>query len=108
MAVFIERGTFNELLAAGTPLINGVTPPSGTHGTTATVTITGVNTNFAQGTTQVLVAGNGVTVSSVTVANATSLTARLTIAAGADLTPRSLIVTTGSEEAVAPNLFTVQ
>jgi len=52
-------------------------------------------------------AGKGVTVQSVTVNSATSLTAQLVIAANAPLGPESIVATTGTQEAVAPNDFTI-
>jgi len=76
-------------------------------GGSGTVTITGQNTNFAQGVTQVE-AGAGITVSSVTVTGGTTLTAMFTVDPAAVLGPRSIIVVTGSEEAVLPNGFQVQ
>jgi hypothetical protein len=65
-----------------------------------------MNTNFVQGTT-VVAAGAGVTVQNVTVISSTSLTAQLVIAANATLGPESIVATTGSQEAVAPNGFTI-
>src|SRR6185436_18011046 len=64
-------------------------------------------THFGQGTTQVSVDG-GVTVQSVTVGNATSLTAQLTIPATAAVGSRTLTVTTGGEVVTLNNGFTVQ
>ena len=51
---------------------------SGLAGQTGTVTITGLNTNFAAGTSQVSM-GTGITVSNVSVLNATTLTAQVVI-----------------------------
>ena len=42
------------------------------------------------------------------VSNATTLSVQLTAAANATLGPRTLVVTTGGEEAVLPNGLTVQ
>ena len=53
MAIFIIGGAFNEPIAAGTPMIRAVSPATGARGTNVTITVTGVNTNLAQGTTQV-------------------------------------------------------
>jgi hypothetical protein len=71
------------------------------------VTITGQNTNFSSGVTQVN-AGTGITVSSISVTNGTTLTAQFTVAPGAVLGPRSITATTRSEEATLPNGFHVQ
>ena len=107
MAIFIMRGTFNQLLPAATPVLTAVNPVSAALGQTVTVTLTGANTNFAQGTSAVS-AGAGVTVGAVTVTSATSLTVQLTVAAGASTGPRTLLVTSGSEEAVLPNGLSVR
>jgi hypothetical protein len=53
-------------------------------------------------------AGAGVAVSNIAIANGTTLTAQFTVAAGANLGPRSITVTTGTEEATLPNGFQVQ
>jgi hypothetical protein len=53
------------------------------------------------------IAGPGITVSSVNVTNGTTLTAQLTVTGSAALGPRSITVTTGSEEATLPNGFRV-
>jgi hypothetical protein len=107
MAVFLMRGAFNQLLPVGAPVVTGVTPGVGTRGQTLTVTLTGQNTNFVNGVTQVS-GGAGITVGNVSVSNGTTLTAQLIIDSGTAVGPRSLIVTTGSEEATIVNLFQVQ
>jgi hypothetical protein len=71
------------------------------------VTITGQNTNFSSGVTQVN-AGPGIIVSNISVANGAALTAQFAVAPGATQGPRSITVTTGSEEATLPNGFHVQ
>ena len=106
MAVFMIRGGFNQLLPPTEPIISSALPATGGLGETINVTLTGVNTNFVQGTTTVS-AGAGLTVGTVTVNSLTSLTVQLTIAAGATPNPVSLLATTGTEEAVLPNGFTI-
>ncbi len=106
MALFIMRGGFNQLLPAGTPVIGSVSPATGTAGNTVNVIITGTNTSFASGTTTIG-AGAGFTVQNLVVNSATSLTAQLALAANATLGPESIVVTTGTQEAVAPNGFTI-
>ncbi len=106
MALFIMRGGFNQLLPSGTPVISSVSPATGTIGNTVNVTITGTNTSFASGTTTVS-AEAGFAVQNVVVNSATSLTAQLVIASNARLGPESIVVTTGAQEAVAPNGFTI-
>ena len=107
MAVFLERGAFNELLPAGIPIVNLVSPSSGSRGTGVSVYLGGVGTNFTQSGTRVTV-GGGVTVNAVTVTSPIALNVDLTVDAGAELGQRTIIATTGQEEAVAPNRFTVR
>ena len=107
MAVFLMRGGFNQFLPAGSPVVVWSSPATGSPGQTVTVEIAGQNTNFSPGVTTIG-AGPGITVGNIAVGSGTSLTAQLTIGAGAALGPRSIIVTTGSEEAVLPNGFRVQ
>ena len=105
-AVFITRAAFNDLLPSGTPVIASVAPATGGLGDTVDIAITGVNTNFVRGTTAVS-PGAGITVQSVTVNSPTSLTAHLLIGSGASLGPESIVAITGTEEAAAPNAFTI-
>jgi hypothetical protein len=107
MAVFIMRGEFNQLLPASTPVVTWAYPASASAGQSVVVTILGQSTNFNSGLTQVS-AGGGITVGSITVVNGTALTAQFVVAPGAALGPRSITVTTGSEEAILPNGFKVQ
>ena len=110
MAVFMIRGGFNQLLPPTEPIIGSASPATGGLGETISVTLTGVNTNFVQGTTAVS-AGAGLAVGTVTVNSATSLTVQLTIASNATPNPVSLLVSTpvtgGTEEALLPNGFTI-
>jgi sugar lactone lactonase YvrE len=106
MAIFIMRGAFNQLLPAGTPVIVAVNPAIAPVGQGTAVTLTGINTNFAQGTTQVS-AGPGVTTGTISVINATTLSVQLIVAGNAAPGPRTLVVTTGAEQAVVPNGLTV-
>jgi hypothetical protein len=107
MAVFLVRGLLNELLPVSTPVLSAVSPSVVVRGgTLTTILVTGTNTHFADGLT--LNAGPGVTVSGLTALNALTLVARLSVSPAAVPGPRSLIVTTGSEEAVLPNGLTVQ
>jgi hypothetical protein len=107
MAVFIVTGLLNQLLPPGAPFVSTAVPNSAAAGQTATVTLTGVNTHFAQGTTQVA-APPGITASYVTVMSGSSLTVQLTVGGTVASGPVSLVVTTGTEEAVLPNGFMVQ
>jgi len=107
MAVFIVTGLLNQLLAAGTPYLASAAPKSASAGQSIMVTLTGVNTHFAQGLTQVT-AAPGITASNVTVTSPTSLTVQLTVTPGTTANPTSIIITTGTEEADLPNGFVVQ
>ena len=107
MAIFIMRGAFNQFLPAGTPVISSISPSTLAVGGSGTFTITGVNTNFVQGTT-VLSPIPGVTIGTITVNSATSLTVQLSAAANAVAQPYSVLAITGSEQAVLPNGLVVQ
>jgi hypothetical protein len=108
MAVFIMRGTFNQLLSAPRPIAASASPGLASRGQTVNVTITGQNTYFNGGVPQVL-AGPGITVSNISVTSATSLTAQFQVAPDAAVGPRSITVTIPGEiEATLPNGFKVQ
>jgi hypothetical protein len=107
MAIFIMRGAFNRFLPAGTPVIGQISPSALALGTSGTFTITGANTSFVQGTTQ-LGPIPGVTIGTITVTSATSLTVQLTAAANAVAQPYSILATTGSEQDVLPNGLVLQ
>ena len=92
---------------AGTPVLSTLVPNSAQQGQTSlAVTITGQATNFVQGTSPVTF-GQGITVNTVTVTNATSLTANITVAVNSPAGPRTVTVTTGTEVATSVNGFTV-
>ena len=76
-------------------------------GLTGNFKLTGVNTHFVPGTTQIT-AAQGITASNVSVTSATSLTVQLTLAPSVPANASSIVVTTGTEEADLPNGFTVQ
>lgn len=96
-------------VSAGTPVLTEISPGGGTQGQqNLAVTVKGFNTRFVQGTTQVAFGGTGVTVNSVTVTNATSVTANISIAATAALGDRGITITTGPEVASYANAFTIQ
>lgn len=107
MAVFIVTGLLNELLPAGTPWIASAAPNTANRGQFVTVTLTGVNTHFAQGATQVVVP-TGITASNITVLSGTSLTVQLAVDQSAVPDQTSIVITTATEEAVLPNGFLVQ
>ena len=94
---------------AGAASFTSITPSSGYQGDTLTaVAIVGTNTNFVNGTTTVSISGANVTVSSVTVTNATHLTCNIAIAAGAAAGARNVVVATGAETVTGTGSFTVK
>ena len=105
-----EAASGNNLftVTAGTPVVTMIAPASGQQGQTLTaVAITGQYTHF--GSTSTVTFGNtGVTASSISVTDATHLTATVTISPTAALGATSVTVTTGSEVATGSNLFTVK
>jgi hypothetical protein len=112
MSTFVMRGAFNELLPATEPILLSISPTTIVHGgSPATYTITGLNTHFENGVTTIGAVA-GITVGTVTVVNATTLTVLLSAASGAALEPVSPLAITGpppgNEEAVLPNGLTVQ
>jgi hypothetical protein len=107
MAIFMMRGAFNQLLPAGTPIASQISPKSLSAGDSGTFTVSGVNTHFQDGVTQ-LAPMPGISVSSVLVNSSTSLTATLSAAPDATKSPRSIVIQTGTEEAVLPNGLSIQ
>lgn len=107
MAIFVMRAAFNQLLPAGQSVLVSVSPSALARGASATLTITGQNTSFVQGTT-VLGAVPGLLIGPVTVVSPTVLTAPVTISTSAAQQPESILVKTGSEEPVLPNGFVIQ
>ncbi|HLK66747.1 MAG TPA: malectin domain-containing carbohydrate-binding protein [Bryobacteraceae bacterium] len=93
--------------AAAAPTITAINPSNGQSGQVLNgVIITGLSTHFAPGST-VTFSNSGITASSVSVIDATHLTATLAIAAGAAAGISNVTVTTGTEIATGTNLFTV-
>jgi RHS repeat-associated protein len=89
-----------------TPVISTISPTAGPQGQGGQVTVTGLNTHFAQGTST-LDMGPGITVSSVTVTCPTCLSAQVAIATTAPTGPRDVTVTTGTEVVTLTGGFTV-
>ncbi len=107
MAVLLVAGLLNRLLPAGTPLIASASPNSVEHGQAVTVTLTGANTHFAQGASQIALPP-GIAPSNMVVLNQTTLSVELSIAASVAANPITIVVTTGTEEAVLPNGFVIR
>ena len=92
--------------AASEPSILSVTPSSAIPGQTISIQVTSQATHFSQGTTQ-LTFGAGVTVNSVTIANATTLSAQIAISSSANFSQIPVTVTTGTEMVALANGFTI-
>ena len=107
MAIFVMRGAFNQYLPAGRPLLTQISPSTLSPGTSGTFAITGANTNFVQGTTQ-LSPIPGVTIGTITVTSATTMTVQLTASPSAVTQPYSIMAITGSEQDVLPNGLVIQ
>lgn len=102
MAIFIMRSGFNQLLPPSQPILLSANPTVIPNGTTVAVTITGQDTYFLDGTTQINPVP-GVTVASWTVNSQTSLTVNFTGAATmATPQPVSIWITTPYGDAVLP------
>jgi hypothetical protein len=86
------------------PTLTSISPTSGVSGNAIAVTLTG--TNFAAGATVNVPGRSGITVTGVTVVNATTITATFTISATAPLGGDSVTVTSGGVT-TAPVTFTV-
>ncbi len=102
----IASASFTLTIGSVTPAITQVNPNSGQQGQTELVTITGQFTHFAQGASGVSF-GTDLTVNTVTVESATSVTANVTIPSNANLGGHTATVTTGSEVATLGNGFTI-
>jgi hypothetical protein len=87
------------------PAVTAVAPTSGWPGETLNVVVTG--TDFT-GATAVSFSGTGVTVNNYTVANATQITAGVSIAYNATLSARDVSVTTAAGTGTLSGGFTVE
>lgn len=100
--------TSGFIVVAPRPSLTLVSPNTGLQGQqNLVVSITGLNTHFVQGLTQVSF-GADVSVNSVTVSGATALTVQLNISASASPGARTVTVVTGAEQVVLPGDFSVQ
>jgi hypothetical protein len=98
-AIFIGGALPNNL-----PVVASIAPSSGSVGQTLDINITGLNTNFVNGTTTA-VFGTGITVNSVTVTDATHADANITIMSNQSAGFHDVVLTTGTETAVMRNGF---
>ncbi len=98
---------FEPSTIATTPKLTTVQPWQGRQWETVTVSITGQDTNFANGASTVSLSGTGVEVVSTTVSSATQATVTLKVANNAPLGFRDVYVTTGAEIATLAGGFAV-
>ena len=83
--------------------ISSLAPASGMLGQTVPVTVSGLYTNFVQGsTTASFPAGSGITVSNFTVTGLTTATATLNISSSATVQTNTMTVATGIQTATVP------
>ena len=109
MAIFVMRGGFNQLLPSTEPVLISISPATLAHGETGTFTITGANTAFAQGFTNLVFSPDcGITVNSITVNSPTSMQVSLKAAPTAPPNPISIYEQTEPQEAVLPNGLLIQ
>ena len=93
-------------VTAGLPTISTVSPTTGRQAETLSLGIVGQFTHFVDGSTTANF-GAGVTVNSVSVSDATHATVNVTVAPGASLGSRTVVLTTGAETAQQVGGFTV-
>lgn len=114
--VSMTTGTEAATLADGFTVVKNDTPPPsistilptfGRPGEVKLIAVTGLNTNFVQGTTKVDF-GAGISVGIVTVSNPNALTVQISISASAAVGPHDVTITTGSEILSLSNGFAVQ
>jgi hypothetical protein len=93
-------------VTVGPAAIAGLSPASAAQGSTATVTVTGSQTNFASGLTSAAF-GGGITVTGITVNSALSATVSISIPNTTALGAYNVTLTTGGEVATILGGFTV-
>ncbi len=101
-----QRALFVNSSVAVVPQLIGALPNAGERGQVLDVDVTGSNTSFVNGTTTASF-GDGITVLSVTVTDATHAKVRISIASGAAIGFRSILLTTGGEVATLIDGFFV-
>jgi bacillolysin len=96
----------NGFTVTRAPLIRLVSPNRGMRGLFMSIAVTGQFTHFAQGVTTASL-GTDITVTLLTVHDATHATLFLSMAGDIPLGPRTLTMTTGAEAATLADAFTV-
>jgi uncharacterized protein (TIGR03437 family) len=84
-----------------------LSPASANAGQTVSITVTGVNTDFAPGVTTLGFGSGDIVVDSMTVNNGTSLTASVTIVKTPESTSYPVTAVTGQEVAYLPSGFSI-
>jgi hypothetical protein len=107
MAIFVMRALYNQLLPPGTSMVSQAAPNILTPGQSQVVTLTGLNTNWVQGTSA-LSPIPGVLVGSISVETPTVMSVTLIPQTNAPVQPDAVLVITGSEQDVLPNGIAVQ
>jgi hypothetical protein len=107
MAIFIMHGGFNALFPPTQPEISGISQSTIPNDSSATLTVTGTNTNFVQGTT-IVNQIPGIFFGPATVVSPTSLLVEITAEETGTPRPISIWVTTGSQEVIFPNGIQIQ
>ena len=102
----LDKAVFVNTPTDTVPQLASVTPNNAMAGETIDVNVSGLNTNFVEGTTTADF-GAGATVNSVTVTNATAAVVNVTIDPDAAAGFRTVSLTTGTETAVLLNGFFV-
>lgn len=96
------EATFNN----STPSFDA-SPDYARQGSVSTVTVTGTDTNFVNGSTNITFSGNGMTASNITVTGTTSLSFTLTVLGNAVPGARTMNIVTGIETISKASGFTV-
>jgi len=102
---FVSSNTASLTVNPGASVSN-INPTSGQQGQTLSVAVTGLFSNFVQGSTQASF-GAGIIVNSTTVTSSTAATVNMSITASATPGTRTVTMTTGIEVASLANGFTV-
>ena len=89
------------------PRLTSVSPQFANAGQTLTLNVVGQSTTFTNGVSALSVSGAGITVNNTVVTSATTLSANLTIAAGAVPGFRDVFVITGGETAALLSGFNI-
>jgi hypothetical protein len=96
-----------EVVSVVVPIFVSIVPDQASQGETLNVTIVAADTTFVDGESNVSFEGGDVTVNSVTVINATTLSANVSVAEEAEVGLLDVTVTTEEEQIVGTDVFEV-